>query len=218
MDLSTLLSRARKSLNEPSSGGHWTDAQYTEAANDAQDDFALRTECLETYATFTTDGTNSEYDISEDSLSTFIRISQLRFYTTSTNYYVLPHVSQNEIALRQSETDGTEGTPTAFNYRDRVIEFDLVPEASKTVRVRYTYRPVTLSDDADVSSIPTKYHKALVSYMCWKFAESSDLEVDRTAYFKNEYEQAIAEARKIMYPPAMTYPAIKDDTENLPYA
>ena len=219
MNLGTIKERARKALNEPSSGGHWSDALYYEAINDGQIDFAIRTECLRTSLELTTDGSNSQYDISESAIEAMsepalIRITQLRYYHTSDHYYILRHISQNELSAMAREMDGVVATPSYFNYQDRVIEFDTVPPAGKTVLVRYSHLPEELLLAADVSDVPEKFHGALVMYTCWKFAESADLEIDRTSYFKNEYELAIGKAMKILYPAALTgYGGINDDTK-----
>jgi hypothetical protein len=212
MDRGTIRDRARLLLGEPTSGGGWSDTQYNTAINEAQDDVAIRTKCLKTYAEFTTADATSEYSIAEASLANFIDIAEVWYFWDTDSYDVLDSIGRDELAFRQNNYRGNSGTPTAFCYEDRVIEFDCETEASLACRVYYYKLPATLSADSSVSLIPTKFHQTLVYYTAWKFCESDGLDPNRTGYFKNQYMEEIAKMRSILVPPASTYTAIKDDT------
>lgn len=212
MDLSTVRTRARLLVGEPTSGGAWSDANYNTAINEAQDDVAVMTKCLKTYVEFTTSAATSEYSIAEASLANFIDIAEVWYFWDTDSYDVLDSVTRDELAFRQSNYRANSGTPTVFCYEDRVIEFDCETEADLTCRVYYYKLPTALSEDVDVSDIPTKFHQSLVYYTCWKFAESDGLDQNRVGYFKNQYREEIAKMRSILVPAASSYPAVKDDT------
>jgi hypothetical protein len=212
MDVETITDRARLILGEPTDGGAWTDAQFLTAINEAQDDVAIRTKCLKTYAQFTTSASTAEYSIAEASLANFIDIAEVWYFWDTDLYDVLRSVTRDELAFIQSQYRGNSGTPEAYCYEDRVIEFDIETEASKTVRVYYYKLPTALTVDSSVSTIPTKFHQTLIYYVCWKFAESDGLDPNRVGYFNNQYLEEIAKMRAVLVPAASTYTAIKDET------
>jgi len=218
MDVSTIRARAKRQLNEPTGTdeGLWDDDDYLNAMNEAQDDFALATKCLKTYADFTTADDTSLYDMSEDSLSNFIDIAQVRYYTDDDVYRVLRRLSRDELSMHQSEREDVTADPYFYCYEDRTIEFEHDTNADDTVRVYYYKLPAEMDDDADVSDIPTKFHQALLMYVCWKFAEADDLDAQRTGYFKMEYERWIQRAKMVLNPAGSSYGAMKDDTR-VPY-
>ena len=209
---SLIRDRVRLLLGEPPSGGRWADAQYNTAINEAQDDVAIRTKCLKTYAQFVTSAATAEYSIAEASLANFIDIAEVWYFTGTDTYDVLTPVSRDELAWYQSNNRGHTGYPEVYCYEDRVIEFDVETEAGKTCRIYYYKLPTALSADDGVSLIPTKFHQSLVYYTCWKFCESDGLDPNRTGYFKNQYNEEIAKMRSILVPPASSYQGIKDDT------
>lgn len=218
MTRATLRTEAQRQLAEPSSGGYWSDTDYNNAANRAQENFAIRTKCLKTYAYFTTSAATHEYDMTESSLANLLDLAEVRFYTSTTDYDVLVPCTRDELQHNQANRTGVTGTPIYYCYEDRVIEFDCDTEASKTVRVYYYKLPTDMDEDTDVSTIPTKFHQTLVDFMCWKFAESDELDVERTAYFKRLYEEGVNNAIMVLRPAGTTYGGIKDDTELGSYA
>jgi len=211
MNRATIRSEARRQSGEPSSGGRWSDSDWNSAIERAQENFARRTKCLKTYASFTTSADKAIYDISEDSLSNMLKITEVRYYTDTNTYYKLKSVSRDHLEMLQNYIGGIDGTPVAYCYEDRTIEFDCDPEADKTVRVYYYYTPTALSEDSSVPDIPVKFHDALVHYTCWKFKEADDLDFEGAIYFKNLYEEAVLEAKDILEPAAETYDYIRDE-------
>jgi hypothetical protein len=211
MDRSTIRSEARRQVGEPSSGGRWADANYNSAIERAQEDFVLRTKCLKTYAAFSTAADTAEYDISESSLANFLDIAEVWYFDSTTVYRKLKPVGRDELTYLQSETRGTDATPTAYCYEDRVIEFDTEPEADKTIRVYYYKLPTALSADDSVSDVPVKFHNALVDFVCWKFKEADDLDIEGAAYFKMLYEEDILKATAVLSPEGECYDYIKDE-------
>lgn len=214
MDLQTIRARVKRQLNEPSGTdeGLWDDDDYTNAINEAQDQFVLDTKCLVTYASFTTEDDTSLYDMSESSLSNFMDIKQVRFYTDTDLYRTLRRVSRDELSMLQGEREDVSGDPWYYCYEDRSIEFEKDTNADDTVRVYYYYMPSTMSDEDDTPDIATKFQQALVAHVCWKFCEADDLDVQRAVYFKGLYEEWIRKAKGILQPAGSTYPALKDDT------
>ena len=213
MDRGTIRSRAKKQLNEPSgtNEGFWTDAQYNNAITDAEVDFVLQTKCLATYAEMSTDGTNAEFNMDEDSLANFLKIKEVWFFESSTIYRKLRSVGRDELMYIQGEIRGVTTYPEVYCYEDRVIEFDTVPQSGYTIRIYYYKLPTAMTDDADVSNVPVKFHQSLVDYVCWKFNEADDLNATSAMYFKNEYYEGIIKARNIIEPEGEAYEYIKDD-------
>lgn len=211
MDRSTIRSEARRQCGEPASGGRWADASWDSAIERAQENFARRTKCLKTYASFTTVADTPLYDMSEDSLANLLKITEVRYYNDTNSYYKLKAVGRDQLEHIQHYMGGVDGTPIAYCYEDRTIEFDCDPEADKTIRVYYYYMPTALSADGSVPDIPVKFHDALVHYTCWKFKEADDLDFEGSIYFKNLYEEAVLEAKDILEPPTATYDYIKDE-------
>jgi len=187
MDVSTIRARAKRQLNEPTGTdeGFWSNSDYLNCINEAQDDFAIRTLCLKTDASFTTAADTAMYDISESSLTNFIDIAQVLFYDATDTYYMLKSVNR-DFLLKVRGTDGQTSLPSYFCYEDRTIEFECETEASKTVKVFYYYLPTALTDDDGVSGIPTKFHQSIISYVCWKMCESDDTKLDKIMYFRQQ--------------------------------
>jgi len=53
---SEILAEIKRCLKEPTTGGHWTDAEYLRRANAIQDDICMKTFCLEKTADLVYDG------------------------------------------------------------------------------------------------------------------------------------------------------------------
>jgi len=213
-----IMARAKRQLNEPAgtNEGFWSDTDYLNCINEAQEDFVLKTKCLKTYAYFTTDGTNKEYCISETALENFMDISEVWYFTDTNLYDPLKSVSRDELVQMESYMRNMAGTPTYFCYEDRMIEFDTIPEASKTVRVYYFNMPTVLSGDttalalAETPEIPNRFHQALIYYVMWKFTEADDSVTDKLLYYQQKYAELVGQAMTIEDPAASSYPRIKD--------
>lgn len=213
MTRAEIRTQARLQLGEPTTGGFWTDANFNSTINDGQRHMAVETQCLKSYAEFSTSSGVSWYDIGESSLDDMLDITEVRYYIDSSNYNVLLCVSRDELSYLQNQNEGTQGYPTYYCYEDRAIEFDCTTDADKTCRVYYYRLPTTMSADATVSDIPVKFHDVLVNYVCWKFSEADDLNERRVAYYKGLYEQGLNRIRMIVKVPASSYQGIRDDTE-----
>ena len=217
MDVSTIEARVKRQLNEPTAtnAGFWSDTDYLNCINEAQEDFAIRTLCLKTDASFTTAADTAMYDISESSLTNFIDIAQVLYYESDDVYDVLISISRDKL-LRYRGTDSVTSVPSFYCYEDRTIEFECDTDADKTVKVFYYYLPTALTLSTSVSGIPTKFHQALVSYVCWKLCESDDTKMDKVMYFKQQYMEEIMQALSVLEPPASSYETITDIDE-VPY-
>ena len=216
--VANIRARAKRQLNEPSGTdeGFWSDTDYLNCINEGQDDFVMRTKCLKSYATFTTDGTNKEYCLNETALGDFMDIAEVWFFWDDDNYDVLRRVSRDELSSRESFIRDLTGNPTYYCYEDRVIEFDTIPDEDDTCRIYYYEMPDTMSADTETPDIPNRYHNALVYYVCWKFCEADDTMMDKVAYFRQAYQDLVLEAMSIESPAASSYARIKQ-VEELPY-
>ena len=204
--------QVRMLLGEPITGGLWSDTQYNLWINEAQEHVAIDTKCLKSYAEFTTTTGVSMYDIGEQSLDDMLEISELQYFITTILYRTLPCVSRDELSYMQNQNIGVQTWPTCYCYEDRVIEFDRMTPGSMNVRVYYYFLPSPMTDDDDVSVIPTKFHHVMIPFICWKFCEA-DMLNPRTGYFKQLYDEHIIQMKGLLSPPASTYQGIKDDTE-----
>jgi len=213
-----IMARAKRQLNEPTGTdeGFWSDSDYLNCINEGQEDFVLKTKCLKTYATFDTDGTNKEYCLDESSLANFMDISEVWFFTGTNLYDVLIYANRDELSQKESYLRNMTGNPTFFNYEDRVIEFDTIPAADKTVRIYYFNMPTVMSANTETPEIPNRFHQALIYYLCWKFTEADDSVTDKLLYYQQKYAELVSQAMIIEDPAASSYPSI-NMSEDMPY-
>lgn len=214
MDRDAIITRARRKLAEPPTGGYWSATDYEDTVIDGVRDFSTRVKDLKTCATFTTTADTVLYDVSEDSLDNMLDISELYFFTSTNDYDVLKPVTRDELAARQGGSLSGSGTPTCYCYEDRVIEFDCKQSAGLTVKIYYYKIPTLTSMTAgsDTPDTTEKFHEALVYYVCWQFAESDPGQTDKIQYFKGAYLEAAMRFKAILDVPASTYQGIIDDT------
>ena len=217
---SDIMARAKRQLNEPTGTdeGYWSDADFLNCINEAQEDFVIKTKVLKTYAEFDTDGTNKEYSLDETALANFLDISEVWFfYATDTNVYqVLTSVNRDELAQKESFIRSIQSYPNYFCYEDRVIEFESIPDDGQTCRIYYFKMPAVLSALSGTPDIPNRFHDALVYYVCWKFTEADDSVTDKLLYFQQKYAELVGQAMIVEDPPGSSYPTI-NDVGNLPY-
>ena len=221
-----IMARAKRQLNEPTGTdeGFWSDADYMNCINEAQEDFVLKTKCLKTYATFATDGTNKEYCIDETALANFMDISEVWFFyaASTTIYRPLIRVSRDELVQKESYLRNISADPAYYCYEDRIIEFDTIPDSGDTCRIYYFKMPAvpaeatTALNLAETPDIPNRFHPALVYYVCWKFTEADDSVSDKLIYFQQKYAELVGQAMVIEDPAASSYPHIKD-AGDMPY-
>jgi len=211
MDRSTIRSEARRQVGEPTSGGRWADANYNSAIERAQEDFVLRTLCIKTYAECTTTADTAEIDLGEGSIANFIKVAEVWYFDSTTDYSKLVNVSRDTLSMMQDEFRGVDAIPTAYCVEDRVLEFDTEPEADKTIRIYYYKKPTALSADASEPDIDVNFHNALVNFTCWKFKEA-DEDIESAVYFRALYEEDIQKALRIREPEGESYPHLNDDT------
>ena len=218
MDLDGIRSACKRQLNEPTGAdeGYWDDDDYKDVLNDAQKNFAGRTGCLKTDASFTTEASKAMYDLSEASLANFLDIAQIYYYTDTDLFHVLTSVNRDMLAYLKGGQDGVEGVPYHYCYEDRTITFSCDTEVGKTAKVWYYYQPGDVSSGSDVPDVQVKYHPALVDYVCWKFCEADDTKMDKVIYFRDLYIEGVAQAKAMLEPAASSYEHINDVSE-IPY-
>lgn len=207
-------------MGEPSgtNQGFWTDTQWNTVIERAQQDFAIKTKCLKTYAEFVTVADTLEYDMGESSLANLIDIAEVWYFLTDSkkSYDPLVGVTRDRLSHYQGEFRDVTGIPSYYCYEDRVIEFDVKQSADKYIRIYYYKSPTAYTADDDSGDIPVKFHSALVAFVCWKMAVADVSNADRLMLFKTEYFDEVMQARSVLRPASSTYPRIKDDTE-MPY-
>ena len=215
MIASTIRGICKRQLGEPSADdtGFWDDADYLSAMNTAQRAFVRDTYCLKTDCSFTTEADKSMYDISEDSLSSFMDIGEVYYYIDDTTYHELEPVPRARLMFERG-TEGVTSVPSYFCYEDRTIEFECDTEADCTVKVYYYYIPseTAMTEDASEPTIPANFQDAIVRHVCWQFCEADDTKVDKVLYFKSLYDESVAKARAILEPPGTSYGRIQDVT------
>ena len=219
MDVSDIRAEVKRQVNEPTGTdeGFWEDSEYLSCINSGIADIARRLRCCLTCATFTTDGTTIQWDISEDSLDDIFEIKQVNFYASTYTYDPLISVTRDELDdIRAGYVGTSTGYPVCFCYEDRAIEFEVIPVTGKTVKVFYYYAPAALTDDSDVPDLRYSLHPLIVSYVSWKFCESEDSRHDKLLYFKSEFMENVLKGLNEVQPPASSYTGIKDETE-IPY-
>lgn len=212
MDRDTIIARARKKVGEPTSGGYWSDnSQWEDAVQDAQEAFAIKARPLKSCATTTLTQGTAEYDLSESSLADFLDITEVWYFTSTTNYRKLKPVSRDELTAIQGEMRDQQNYPTVYCFEDRKIEFDTAAPAADTLKIYYLELPDAMTAGSNVPEIHTKYHQALVYHVAWQFMESENAESTDTIYFKAMYEEKVMEALTFIQKQGETYPYIKQD-------
>ena len=213
MDVETIRGICKRQLNEPSDDdtGFWLDADYLSAINQAQREFVKDTYCLKTDCSFTTEADKSMYDLSEDSLATFMDIAQVYYYIDSDTYYELESINRDRLMFERG-TEGVTSVPAFYCYEDRTIEFECDTAADLTVKIFYYYitSETALTVDASEPAIPLNFHQALIDHVCWKFCESDDSRGDKIMYYKNLYTEDVVKAKAVLEPPGSTYERIND--------
>jgi len=214
MDITTIRARVKRQVNEPTGTdeGFWSDADYLNCINEGAREFAIATKCLKTDASFTTSADTAMYDMSETSLVNFLDITEVLFYRDTDVYDKLISVNRDNLLYLRG-VDGQAGTPCYYCYEDRTIEFECDTEADKTVKIFYNYLPTDCDGSDDVPMIPTKYHQALIDYVCWKICESDDSKIDRVVYYRQLYADDLLRALMILEPPGNSYEQITDVDE-----
>ena len=193
-----ILSEIRRSLKEPTTGGHWTDAEFLRRANIVQRKIVRYTGCLKTINTslVSIPGTASY-----TKPTNILRITGMYFGTN--RIWGIPKEELNMQALQMGITDwtATDGTPT--NYWEDFTSIGLYPKPNSTgtvIAIEGVIKPNDLINTADIpynaQSYLEDYHDLLVSgvvYQCM-LEDQNELFTEH----KNNYVQGMESLRREM--------------------
>jgi len=114
MDRETIRDEVKRQVNEPDSGGRWSDSDYNNVIERAQEDFAIRTRCLKTYAETTLTESQKVVNLDESSLANFIDLAEVWYFIDTNKYRVLIGVSRDMLSAMESEMTDVEGYPNYY--------------------------------------------------------------------------------------------------------
>lgn len=166
-----ILAEIRRSLKEPSSGGHWTDADILRRANIGQRKVVRLTSCLEAVWTTTTVAGRYSYAKPLKCLR-ILRVSYKnagqRLYPTSSADLDI-YASTGQIGMPWTDL---QGEPTNYWENLRYIFLYPKPNAAETLRIEGIVRP---DDLVNPDSVPFNgdplledYHDLIISYVLWR--------------------------------------------------
>ena len=145
---SEILAEIKRCLKEPTTGGHWTDAEYLRRANSIQNDICMKTFCLQKTATLVFDSGTSSYA----QPTNCFRIKEILF-----NDKRLNGITADELDLRAKfgEQDWrlTEGEPDYyFQDSTKIILYPLSTASATTdiVTIKYYSTPTAMTTTSSV--------------------------------------------------------------------
>lgn len=185
MNLTQMRSSARLLLQD-TTGTRWPDAELDQYANEAQDEFLLRTGLLEVTETLAVDGTatpaNSTYTIPSNCLK-LKRIA----------YRGRP-LTERPVEFYDWEDWNTEtGEPTGFYWAD-ARKVRIVPYQAATLLATFTRTATTLAAATDTPETPTPYHPFLVHGMVARaYAKNGSSTADpaKVAQHQAEFDKGV---------------------------
>jgi hypothetical protein len=109
---------------------------------------------------------------------------------------------RNDMGLHMANVDRTEidsmtggGSPVIYTIFGGRLIIGPSPIKAGTLLVRYRGRPVRLSNDTDLSGLPSAYEDLLTHYALWHaYLAEDDPEV--ASYHKQEWNEGVAEFRR----------------------
>lgn len=159
MDLTVILDRVAERLDENTTTGvFYTNAEMTEAINEAQRLFVLLTLCLEKTATFALTAATAYYTDVRTTLTDYM----LPLRVTLSNTRIRP-ATLHELDYLATAWEGTAGTPTHYAARgfNLLAVYPQPAAGGSSLSITYAYEPAVLSGSA-TPEIPEEYHPSLV--------------------------------------------------------
>ena len=173
MNMETIFDIVKKAMKEPSSSGHWTDAQLYDEANRAQNRVtALNPSMLDTKYTQTSSTDDQELVLATN----LIEVVNVKFDKRKLWYTTMKDLDlESSYGNIEDQWTDWSGQPTRYYVRKNVI--GLVPKvsaayASKTIEI---FAKQNMTDLASSTDVPfdnyTKYypwHEMVIEHMLWK--------------------------------------------------
>ena len=188
---SEILAEIKRCLKEPTTGGHWTDAEYLRRANAIQNDICMKTFCLQKTATLVYDSGTSSYTRPANCF----RIKQVIFNDKRIN-----GVLADELDLRAKFGEQDWRTligSTNCYYQDgaKIILFPLSATSATTdvVTMKYYSIPTAMTTTSSVPFDGVDYlvnvEQALIDGVIYRCMLEDQNEFNTT--YKQEYNTAI---------------------------
>ena len=187
---SDILAEIKRGLKEPSSGGHWTDAELLRRANIGQRRVVRMTHCLKAIDTSntSTSGT-SEYN----KPSTCLRL--LRVYYKYSGQRLYP-ITKDDLDIYATESrvsrPWTDDSDEPTHYMDEPSSIILFPKPNATgdaIGMEIIIRPTALAAAGDIPfnavAFMEDYHDLIAAFVLWKcLLEDGDARADA---YKEEF-------------------------------
>lgn len=169
MNLRDILAEIKRTLKEPPTGGHWSDAELTRRVNIGQKKIVRHSDCLQTTTTILSVAEQGVYN----KPANFLKIIRI---TYNKNRLIGIPVADLDIwsggvASRVWQDD--IGTPT--NYIEYPTNFLLYPKPAAngdTIQIEHILKPnpLTLPDDIPFNGVEylEDYRDLLVSFVLWR--------------------------------------------------
>lgn len=196
MILSTITTRTARFLGDPDQTRF--SAQYTDAINDAQKQFALDSGALFKDKAYTTVAGTSIYTLPTD----FILED-----TVTYNGLPLKPISRHTLYTLYPGTDWTllTGTPTHYmiDPEEAVLSIRLIPQPieAQAVSMRYAPLPADVSASTDVvlnaSTLMTQFHLGIAALAAWLILQSEQVTPEvqaKTVEMMKIYNDAVTKA------------------------
>ena len=166
MNLSTLRTQISSFVGDPDQT-RYTAQMYLDAANRAQEQFALDTKSLWKDTTWTTVSGTATYDLP----SNFMWEQFVTYDSKPLN----PITRLDAVRLYGSDWATATGAPGAFiidpEEAQKKILLVPIPQEAKTLGMRYFPLPTALSSDSDIplnsSALMAQFHIGLAAYAAW---------------------------------------------------
>lgn len=200
MTLAQLLAQARIAIQDPTPGTRWPDSELTQWANEASDEFLLRTGLLEGSAVLA-----ATVDAPADST-----------YALPADLLKLKRITYRGEALCERaveffdwrDWDTETGEPVSFYWAD-ATKIRIFPYSAVTPIAYYVRRAEALVDDADVPELPAVYHPALVHGICARaYAKNGNSTADpeKAAFHEGQFQKGVMLALAHRPTPPVTVP------------
>lgn len=132
------------------------------------------------------------------------KVEQMRITSPTSYAMVIPEIDKKFIrTLKPVKSILGTASPSNWYYSEptisnagvetKKVSFDVMPDQAYTVTYSYKGYPPTLDSDADYPFFNPRYHRILVNYVVWKYSERNPDATRNPVYYKNEWEQGLAE-------------------------
>ncbi|SRR6266446_493474 len=102
--------------------------------------------------------------------------------------YRLDYIKMSEELIAQNANGTFNGRPIQYSIQGVGIVLSPVPDAIYTFLVLYFIRPVNLSADSDISTLPVDYHDLMISFALQRCYRSED-DAQMAQFYQAEYNR-----------------------------